>query len=152
MDELKTAELLTAELSPTEHKTPELTIFYDGGCPLCMKEMRHLHQADSKNKILFVDINANDFQSNYPTIKKDEANRILHGWVADGSLILGLDVTCKAWSLVGKGRWLAVLRWPLIKPVADLFYLFFAKYRNSISWWLTGQRRCNSCQLDRKSP
>jgi predicted DCC family thiol-disulfide oxidoreductase YuxK len=114
--------------------------------------MRHLHQADSNNKILFVDINANDFQSNYPTINKDEANRILHGWVADGSLILGLDVTCKAWSLVGKGRWLVVLRWPLIKPVADLFYLFFAKYRNSISWWLTGQRRCNSCRLDRKSP
>jgi predicted DCC family thiol-disulfide oxidoreductase YuxK len=131
---------------------PELTIFYDGGCPLCMKEMRHLHKADIKNTIQFVDINAHDFESNYPTINKEEANRILHGWLADGSLLLGLDVTYKAWSLVGKGGWIAVLRWPLIKPLADLGYRFFAKYRNSISWWFTGQKRCDSCQLDRKSP
>ena len=54
-----------------------------------MKEMRHLHKADIKNTIQFVDINAHDFESNYPTINKEEANRILHGWLADGSCCLG---------------------------------------------------------------
>jgi len=127
----------------------ELTIFYDGGCPLCLKEMRHLFKADINNQILFVDINDSGFQSNYPSVDRDQANRILHGWLPDGTVLLGLDVTCKAWSLVGKGHWLSILRWPFIKPIADLTYLVFAKYRNSISWWLTGQRRCDSCKIDK---
>jgi predicted DCC family thiol-disulfide oxidoreductase YuxK len=126
----------------------ELTIFYDGACPLCLKEMRHLHKSDLEGKILFVDINADDFQVNYPSIDRTKANRVLHGFLADGTLILGLDVTCRAWNLVDKGRWLAILRWPLVRPVADLAYRVFARYRSSFSWWLTGQRRCDSCQLD----
>ena len=34
----------------------ELTIFYDGGCPLCVTEMRHLYERNVQNKIAFEDI------------------------------------------------------------------------------------------------
>ncbi len=129
----------------------ELTIFFDGACPLCLKEMQHLYRADGLQKICFVDINTEVFEAQYPDIDKESANKILHGKLADGSLILGLDVTCKAWNLVGKGRWISFLRWPIIKPMADLAYLLFAKYRYPISRWLTGQQRCPSCRLERKS-
>ena len=130
----------------------ELTIFYDGACPLCLKEMQHLHRADRLEKIRFEDINCKQFQTHYPAVDKHSANRILHGMLADGSIILGLDVTCKAWGLVGKGRWISYLRWPLIKQISDLVYLVFARYRYPISRWITGQQRCDSCTLDRKSP
>jgi len=125
----------------------ELTIFYDGGCPLCAAEMRHLSRRDSARKIAYEDIYAADFSARFPQIDQQAADRILHGQLADGQLIFGLDVTYQAWVLVGKRKWVAILRWPIIKPIADLTYLFFAKHRNRISKLLTGQSRCDACSI-----
>ena len=130
----------------------ELVIFYDGACPLCLREMQLLQSADSDQKLHFEDINSKLFHSKYPVINRDRANRVLHGMLADGSIILGLDVTCKAWTLVGKGQWVSYLRWPLLKQISDMVYLVFAKYRYPISRLVTGQKRCDSCTLSSKTP
>jgi predicted DCC family thiol-disulfide oxidoreductase YuxK len=128
----------------------ELRIFYDGGCPLCLAEMKHLLSLDIKQSIDLVDINQQGFEKKYPAINKQKADAILHGQLADGSIILGLDVTHKAWSLVGKGHWTSMLRWPLIRIFADLVYLIFAKYRHPLSRLFTGKSRCESCSLERE--
>lgn len=125
----------------------ELTIFYDGGCPLCAAEMRHLNSLNSAGKLAFENIYATDFGARFPHIDQSEADRILHGQLANGELIFGLDVTFKAWVLVGKRKWVAILRWPIIKHVADVSYLFFARHRYLISRLLTGQDRCESCAI-----
>ena len=127
----------------------DLTIFYDGGCPLCAAEMSHLNSLDTSGKIAFEDIFAVDFEARFPHIDQREADRILHGQLADGELIFGLDVTYQAWVLVGKRKWVAVLRWPVVKQLADLGYLFFARYRYTISRLITGQSRCESCAIGR---
>jgi len=128
-----------------------LTLFYDGQCPLCLAEMRQLKAFNSHGHLEFVDVNSDDFSQVYPHIDKIQASRILHGQLDSGELLLGLDVTYRAWSLVGKHRWLAILRWPILKWVADMFYRIFARYRYQISYWLTGQARCNSCRLEQDS-
>jgi predicted DCC family thiol-disulfide oxidoreductase YuxK len=125
----------------------DLTIFYDGGCPLCAAEMRHLNSLDSARKIAYEDIYAADFSARFPQIDQQEADRILHGQLANGELIYGLDVTYQAWVLVGKRKWVAILRWPIIKPIADVIYLLFARHRNRISKLLTGQSRCEACSI-----
>jgi len=113
-----------------------LTIFYDGHCPLCSKEIRQLKAYDSNNRLSFEDINAIDFLQRYPYIDQLEANRLLHGQLSNGGMIYGLDVTCLAWKTVGRHRWLSVLRWPVIRWFSDLIYLFFARHRNRISSFL----------------
>ena len=128
----------------------ELRIFYDGGCPLCLSEMKHLLSLDVEHSIDLVDINQPGFEEKYPVINKEKADAILHGQLADGSIILGLDVTHKAWSLVGKGRWTAILRWPVVRIFADWAYLVFAKYRHPLSRLITGKSRCESCSLERE--
>lgn len=133
------------------NKKPELTIFYDSYCPLCVKEMLQLSELDQKLQLGFVDINASDFHQTHPDIDKDKANAILHGKTDLGEVILGLDVTCRAWQIVNKHRWLKVLRWPLIKTIADVGYLFFAHNRYWLSYILTGQARCKSCRVDIRS-
>ncbi|MCL9777149.1 thiol-disulfide oxidoreductase DCC family protein [Vibrio methylphosphonaticus] len=120
-----------------------LTIFYDGTCPLCKKEMAALTKHDENNKIDTVDIYSDAFEA-YPQIDRVEANTILHALDEDGRLWLGLDVTYHAWKLVGKGWLYAPLRWRFIKPIADRCYLYFAKNRYQISFWLTGKSRCNN--------
>ena len=127
-----------------------LTIFYDGYCPLCVKEMRHLKKLDSNEKLNLVDLNDEYFESDFPEISAHKAMTRLHGYLFQNNtkqLVTGLDVTYYAWRMVGKGWLVAPLRWPIISWFADKAYLWFAKHRFTISEWLTGQPRCESCKL-----
>ena len=122
----------------------ELTVFFDGFCPLCVREMGQLRHKDHRGLLRLVDIHAEDFSLEYPHINKESANRILHAQQANGEMLYGLDANCKAWELVGR-KWLKVLRWPGVRLVADLGYWIFARYRYKISFLLTGQQRCERC-------
>lgn len=127
-----------------------LTIFYDGYCPLCVKEMRHLKRLDQFQKLNLVDVNEDDFSANYPEISVQDALTKLHGYLFQSdnkNLVTGLDVTYHAWRMVGKGWLVAPLRWPIISWFSDRAYLWFAKHRLTISEWLTGQPRCERCKL-----
>ncbi len=125
-----------------------LTLFYDGFCPLCVREMAQLRQIDKQGVLQLVDIQLADSQALYPQIDFSEASRILLALTADGRLLRGLDSTHAAWSAVGLGYRTAWLRWPVIRWFADRAYLYFAANRYRISYWLTGQARCDngSCQ------
>lgn len=112
-----------------------LTIFYDGNCPLCAAEMDHLKKNDDDNLITFVNIHQENFDRTYPDIKFSSAMKILHGKY-NGELLLGLAVTHRAWTLVGKGFWVAPLNWPVIKKISHWVYLGLAKYRHQISSFL----------------
>ena len=131
-----------------------LTIFYDSYCPLCSAEINQLKTYDSNNQLPFADINAADFIQRYPYIDKLEANKLLHGELSNGEMIYGLDVTCLAWTTVGKHRWLAILRWPGVRWISDRAYLFFARHRNTIASLVmkksestNDQKNCKSCKI-----
>ena len=124
----------------------KVIIFYDGYCPLCMAEMKHLKKRDKQQKLTLVDIQDLDFKKQYPELDWHALNARIHGMRDDGTLITGLDVTYDAWKTVGMGWLYAPLRWPLIRHVADVFYTLFAKHRYTISYWLTGKKRtCVRC-------
>jgi predicted DCC family thiol-disulfide oxidoreductase YuxK len=111
----------------------ELRIFYDGQCPLCTLEINHLRRLDQSGRLDLQDIHQPDFEQRFPHIDRAAADQLLHGELPGGQLIFGLDTTCLAWQIVGKGHWFAFLRWPLIKPLADIGYRVFARYRHPIS-------------------
>ena len=124
-----------------------LSIFYDSHCPLCMLEIEHLKNHDQHNVINLIDLHDDDLQSRYPYIDKKMAMQKLHGQLDSGEMIYGLDVTYHMWKSVGKYRWLKILRLPIIRTLTDLIYRFFARYRNSISYLLTGKKRCTRCAI-----
>ena len=126
----------------------QLTVFYDGRCPLCLAEMRQLSAHNTEGRVVLEDLHAPGFVERFPHIDPVRAQNLLHGELDSGEILLGLDVTCTAWSLVGRHRWLAVLRWPLIRPVADRVYLWFARHRHRISRLVTGKQRCETCVLN----
>lgn len=126
----------------------DLTLFFDGTCPLCVNEINHLKRLDRDQRIAFEDIHAEDFTARFPDVDREEASAILLGDM-DGRRIRGLDVTHRAWSLVGRGWLTAPLRWPLVRPISDRVYLWFAPRRYRLSGWLTGRQRCESCGGDR---
>ena len=124
-----------------------LTVFFDGHCPLCSAEMRQLNRLDHLKLLKLIDLHQADFTLLYPHVDKVQASNILQAQQSDGTMLYGLDANCKAWEIVGKKRWLRVLRWPVIRIIADRGYMFFAKNRSTISYLVTGKRRCASCEL-----
>lgn len=125
----------------------KLTLFYDGMCPLCQKEMKHLVKYNTQGNLSFVDIMEPGFSEQYPELDWDALNNRIHGKTDQGDIITGLDVTYLAWKLVGKGWVYAPTRWPIIRWFADRLYNIFARHRYTISYYLTGQRRCERCVL-----
>ena len=126
----------------------QLTLFYDGFCPLCVKEMETLRRHDKDERIALIDIQT-DAIHDYPSIDVKEASRILHAIDQQGNLVLGLDATHQAWKLVGKGWLYAPLRLPGVRVIADWLYLRFANNRYFISKLLTGKSRCDNGQCSR---
>ena len=124
-----------------------LTIFYDSKCPLCAAEMRQLKALDQARRLITVDIHEPGFSSAYPHIDRQAADRILHAQFSNGELIFGLDVTHQAWRAVGRKPWLALLRMKGVRLIADIAYRIFARHRYTISYLLTGQRRCETCEV-----
>lgn len=112
-----------------------LIIYYDGNCQLCLAEMIHLKKHDKKNQIKLINLHDDDFAANFPHVNFAKAMNILHGEYQNKTL-LGLEVTHRAWTLVGKGFWVAPLNWPLFKQIAHGVYLLMAKYRHIISPFL----------------
>lgn len=123
----------------------KLTLFFDSYCPLCVAEMEQLAKLDKRNILDFEDIHQSNFQERYPSVDPVAADRVLHAMYEDGTMLYGLDVTHRAWQSVGRKAWIGVLRWPIVRIFADLGYHFFARNRYSISWLLTGKRRCEPC-------
>lgn len=126
----------------------QITIFFDGQCPLCVREMHAIKRYDDHNLIALIDINS-EALTHYPDIDPAEARTIILAYNNKGELIRGLDVLYQAWSLVGKGWIYAPTRWPLIKTLSDQCYLLFARHRYTISRWLTGKSRCDNDQCSR---
>ena len=126
----------------------KLIVFFDSYCPLCVAEMNQLAQLDSKNLLQLEDIHKPDFAVRFPSIDPVAADRVLHAMDEDGAMLYGLGVTHRVWQSVGKKPWIAALRWPVIRLFADFGYRVFARNRYSISWLLTGKRRCVPCGKD----
>ena len=130
----------------------QLTVFYDSACPLCVNEMNHLAKRDERSALSFFDIHRPDLPHLHPDVDFFAANSVLHGKLASGQLLKGLDVTYQAWRLIGRGFVIAPLRWPLIRILADKAYLAFARHRFGVSLLLTGKRRRNTCSDHCQAP
>lgn len=120
----------------------KIEVFYDGECPLCMREIKFLKKKDRKRLILFSDIQQTDFDSS--TIHKTHQQLMaeIHGRLPDGSLIKGVEVFRRLYDAIGWNWAVAITRWPLVRQGLDWAYRVFAKRRLG----LTG--RCqNACEV-----
>ncbi len=104
-------------------------VFYDGACPLCMREIRALRARDRDEKIQFTDIAAPAFDaSQYGTTQAELMARI-RGRLPGGAWIEGVEVFRQLWGAVGFRRLVALSRLWGISGALDLAYRLFARNR-----------------------
>lgn len=118
---------------------PQLTLLYDGGCPLCLREVNVLLRRDSRlhphsQRLAFVDIDASDYDADaHGGISYREAMGRIHGLCADGTVLQDVAVFRAAYRLVGLGWLYAPTDWPLLKGVVDVAYGLWARWRLRIT-------------------
>lgn len=128
--------------------TPELTLLYDGHCPICQKEVAWLRWKNRRGKLAFQDIQAVDFSPEIYGKTHAELMAEIHGVLADGTVIKGMPVFRACYRAVGLGWLLAPTDWPLLKGCFDRLYGLFARHRIRLGG-LFGGNRCahDQCQL-----
>jgi predicted DCC family thiol-disulfide oxidoreductase YuxK len=113
----------------------ELTILYDGGCPLCRREVRFLRERDQrlhplKPRLAFVDVDAPDYNpSNHQGVTYRDAMDRIHAIDGNGAILRNLAVFRKAYSLLGMGWLYAPTGWPLLGHLAEAAYTLWARTR-----------------------
>jgi predicted DCC family thiol-disulfide oxidoreductase YuxK len=112
---------------------PELTLYYDGQCPLCVAEVEFLQSRVSQGQLAFVDVTQTGFEAAGHNISCEAAMAQIHGRTADGEVLVGVPVFARAYQLANLPvlAWLLSRRWlmPLLQPA----YVLFAKHRQAIS-------------------
>ncbi|RDH43536.1 thiol-disulfide oxidoreductase DCC family protein [Zooshikella ganghwensis] len=106
-----------------------LTLFYDGACPFCMREIAWLRQHNDKKFLSFVDISEASFNANDYGLNNDEVNKVLHAQWASGETLRGMEVTRAVYNLIGLGWLVNFTGWPVFNCVFDKLYMSFAKRR-----------------------
>ena len=114
---------------------PALTVLYDGGCPLCLREVKLLGRKDQERhgerlKLAFVDIERAEYNpDSYSGISYREAMGRIHAIDASGAVLRDVEVFRRAYGLVGLGWLYAPTQWPLLGPVINLAYGIWAGLR-----------------------
>jgi predicted DCC family thiol-disulfide oxidoreductase YuxK len=108
----------------------EITVLFDGDCPLCAREVRMLRRLDrARGRIGFEDIAAPGFEASRYGLDPATLMARIHGVLGDGRAIEGMEVFRRAYAAVGLGWLLAPSRWPLLRPLCDAAYRSFARNR-----------------------
>jgi predicted DCC family thiol-disulfide oxidoreductase YuxK len=108
----------------------ELTLLYDGECPLCLREIGFLKRRDRRDgRIRFEDISDPSTDLAKHGLDIDTAMARMHAVLADGSVIEGVEVFRRAYSAIGLGWLLAPTGWWGFRRLADYLYGVFARNR-----------------------
>lgn len=115
----------------------DLELYYDGLCRICSREVDALRRLDGgRGRLRFIDIAAPEFDP--VAVGRSEASLMarIHGRDPDGEWLEGMAVLRRAYAAVGRGWLLAPTGWPLLRPLFDAGYRWFARNR----YWLSGGR------------
>ena len=130
-----------------------LTIFFDGACPICDREIALMRRLDRRRRLVFCDFSRPDYDPTSIDRSPAELGRIIHARWGDGTVITGVDVFRAMWEAVGLGFLARLSRLSLVEPLVVRAYAWFARNRLR----LTGRSHtcagdaCRSSLSSRKS-
>ncbi len=131
-----------------------LTVFFDGACPICDREIALMRRLDRRRRLVFCDFSRPDYDTASINISPAELGRVIHARWADGNVITGVEVFRAMWDAVGLGVLARLSRLSLVEPLVLNAYAWFARNR----LWLTGRSHactgdvCRSASSSRHSP
>ncbi|WP_294260103.1 DUF393 domain-containing protein [uncultured Sphingomonas sp.] len=112
---------------------PKLTVFHDGACPLCAREIALMRRLDRRGWIAFVDVA--DPHASCPIDRRAALARF-HA-VEDGRLLSGAAAFAAMWRAIPMLRPLGLAaRNPIVLGLLDRLYDRFLTIRPRLQRWL----------------
>lgn len=124
-----------------------IEVFYDGACPLCMREVDFLRALNRKGRIRFTDISGPLFTPSDYGKTLESFMVSIQGRLSSGQWIEGVEVFRQLYAAVGFGPLVALSRLPGISWVLDRAYAVFARNRLR----LTGRCSEGACEVPTRS-
>ena len=125
---------------------PKATVYHDGECPLCQKEINLMRKIDASDSIRWVDINTEKQALIDAGITFERAMNRIH--VADQfqQMHTGVEGFLNIWQHLPYYRRLVpiVKNTPFLQPIMERAYRLFANYRLR----LTGRHKRPIAQID----
>jgi predicted DCC family thiol-disulfide oxidoreductase YuxK len=114
--------------SPIQHdpSAASVIVWYDGGCPLCLREIRLMRRLDKRQRIEFVDA------SDAATVCPRDRDLMLQRFHAseNGVLLSGAAAFAAMWRAIPLLRPLGLAaRWPWFLRLLESAYLRFLRIR-----------------------
>ena len=113
---------------------PELTVFYDGGCPLCTKEIAFYERCSGADRIRWVDVSLATEPDVAEGLSRDQAIRRFHVQHPDGQVTSGGRAFAELWDEMCRVRYAVAMigrvcrRGPLAVAL-DIAYQAFLPFR-----------------------
>ncbi|MBD2096474.1 DUF393 domain-containing protein [Trichocoleus sp. FACHB-591] len=129
--QLPLSEVKTVAATPSW----KIKLLYDGECPLCLREVNFLAKRDAgRGLVAFVDIAKDDYdpKANGGVDFAAAMGRI-HAVLADGTVIKNVEVFRRVYEILGMGWIYAATKWPVIGPIVDRLYDFWADRRLALT-------------------
>lgn len=107
-----------------------LTVYYDGKCGLCSKEIAHYRRVAPSGAFQWRDVASDPDALADHGITQSEALRLLHAKDETGALHVGVDAFIQIWQRLNRWHWLAKIgSLPGIYAAAKVAYRVFADRR-----------------------
>lgn len=110
-------------MSDTKPAAPKPTVYFDGSCPLCRREIGHYRSISGSEDLSWTDVSACPMNTVAPDLDKDAAMARFHVRTADGKLLSGAAAFAELWTHLPGWRWAGRLAsLPIILPMLELAY------------------------------
>jgi predicted DCC family thiol-disulfide oxidoreductase YuxK len=106
-----------------------LTVFFDGACPICDREIALMRRLDRRRQLEFCDFSVQEYDAASSGFAVADLGAVIHARWADGSVITGVEVFRAMWEAVGLGVLASLSRLSLVEPLVLKAYAWFARNR-----------------------
>ncbi|MEM8660514.1 MAG: DUF393 domain-containing protein [Pseudomonadota bacterium] len=111
----------------------QITVYFDGSCPLCSAEISHYAAKDKEQRLCFLDVSQQGVNPG-ADLSSETAMQRFHVRLPDGTLKSGASGFVVLWEELPGWRWLAkIARLPSVTPLLELFYRCFLPVRPMLS-------------------
>ena len=118
---------------PTPYPSPDLTVFYDGSCPLCRREIAFYRRRDTFSRIRWTDVSTCSSEALPEGLSCGDAHARFHVQRSDGALISGAVAFAELWLNTPGFRWVGCMaRLPVIQWILNYAYSIFLGWRPAL--------------------
>ena len=116
-----------------------ITVYYDGLCGLCSKEINHYRKIAPAGVFDWADIATDASRCTELGVSQARALEVIHVRASDGAIHTGVASFVAMWRALPRRGWLAVVvGLPVVSYLAERVYQLFARWRF---------KRLGHCQL-----